>query len=153
MDGERNYSLPSDHVMIHTYIKYGGMKEREMLDIGCEIEGWSRRKLRDDELIHQYTTYMEDIWDDVYDGEGSIQQKYDVMVDKIREGGRMRFSFVYREKRDMAFPPQLIRLKSTIRKVRKEIRRLRRLQLPVGEIYGKLWRLRKQLKNFISKDM
>ena len=63
----------------------------------------------------------------------------------------MHFSFLHREKRDITFPPQLIRLKSTIRKVRKEIRRLRRLQLPVGEMYGKLWRLRKQLKNFISK--
>ena len=63
----------------------------------------------------------------------------------------MRFSFVHREKRDITFPPQLIHLKSTARKVRKEIRRLRRLQLPVGEIYGKLWRLKKQLKNFISK--
>ena len=151
VDGERKYSLPSDHIMIHTYIKYGGMKEREMVDVGGEIEGWSRRKLRDDELIHQYTTYMEDIWDNVYDGQGSIQQKYDVMVENIRQGGKMRFSFVHREKRDIIFPPQLIRFKSTIRKVRKEIRRLRRLQLPVGEINRKLWRLRKQLKNFISK--
>ena len=90
--------------MIHTYIKYGGMNEREKVDVGGEIEGWSRRKLRDDELIHQYNTYMEDIWDNVYDGRGSIQQKYDVMVDNIREGGKC-ISLFFIGKREILHSP------------------------------------------------
>ena len=153
IDGERNFSLPSDHVMIHTSFQYkegGGGREVEVIS---RVEGWSRKRLRDDVLIRQYSSNMEEIWDNIYDGQnGSIQHKYDVMVQNIREEGMKQFSFVVQAKNEYLLPPQLIRMKSEIRKLRKQIiRRNKRLQLPLGDLYGQLWRVRMKLRSFISK--
>ena len=150
VDVDRNNSLYSDHVMIEIELKFDnnliihGEPQRAM------FECWNKRDLRNEVAMRQYTESMGESWAEVFVVPG-VQETYDQIHDAVQEVGMGMFKKVVKPKpRICRMPAQYYKLRSNLRKCRKELRRFRRYGWDCEELHREEWHIRMQLKQMLS---